>query len=166
MVKKIKVVDVAPVEAIEEIKKEVQPVEEPQPVEDVKDEEEVVLETEPLEDTKEIKEETNEGIDKSRPLEYINCENCNKKVLMNTYKYSHQKVCKAKPTRPPPPPPPPPPEPKKERPKRAPKPKQNKEEPVETPKPAFNGVVSFNKTCSRSIFRHETGKSIHETAKS
>ena len=74
-------------------------------------------------------------------MEYITCENCNKKVLMKTYKYSHQKVCKAS-NVPPPPPPTPEPEPKKA--KRVSKPKEKKEEQVEVPKPEFNGVVSFD----------------------
>jgi hypothetical protein len=138
MVKKIKVVDVTPVEAIEEVAPEPQPVEESQPVEETQPveevKEEVVVEDKPIEETK--------NVDASKkPLEYINCENCNKKVLMKTYKYSHQKVCKAKPA--PPPPPAPEPTPKKERPKRAAKPKEKKEVPVEAPKPEFNGVVSF-----------------------
>ena len=135
MVKKIKVVDVTPVEAIEEVAPEPQPIEEVQPVEEVK--EEVVIEEQPK--TEEV---TSKGLDKSKPLEYINCENCNKKVLMKTYKYSHQKVCKAKPA--PPPPPAPEPTPKKERPKRVAKQKEKKEVPVEAPKPEFNGVVSFD----------------------
>jgi len=142
MAKKIKVVDVSPGEAIEEVTVEVQPVEEAKPVEDVK--EEVVSETKPIEETKEVEEETNKGQEKSKTLEYIKCENCNKQVLMKTYKYSHQKVCKAKPAPPPPPPPPPPPEFKKERPKRVVKPKEKKEEPVETPRPEFDGLVSFD----------------------
>ena len=82
---------------------------------------------------------------------------CNKKVLLKTYKYTHQRLCKAKseptPTTPPTPPPPPPPlpppppptpEPKKQRPKRVSKPKEIQEAPVAPTKPVFDGVVSFN----------------------
>ena len=53
MTKKIKVVDVSPAEAIEEVTVEVQP------VEDVKDE--VISETKPIEETKEVEEETSKG---------------------------------------------------------------------------------------------------------
>ena len=148
MVKKIKVVDVVPIEAIEETQpieevpqvEEVTHVEAAPPIEDVK--EEVEVEDKPMDQVEEV---TSKGNEKSKPLEYINCVNCNKQILMKTYKYSHQKVCKAKPA-PPPPPPPPTPEPKKERPKRVSKPKEKKEEPVETPKPEFSGVVSFDET--------------------
>ena len=153
MVKKIKVVDVTPVEAIEEVAPEPQPVEESQPVEEAQPVEEVVVEDTPIEETNQTKldllsskgallNETKNVDASKKPLEYINCENCNKKVLMKTYKYSHQKVCKAKPA--PPPPPAPEPTPKKERPKRAAKPKEKKEVPIEAPKPEFNGVVSFD----------------------
>ena len=97
---------------------------------------------------------------KKKQLEYVTCEVCNKSMLVKTFKYSHQKLCK-----PEPPPPPPTPEPKAKRvakPKAAPetspnptpqpKPKkvakpaiQSKEvEEVETQsKPTFTGVVSF-----------------------
>ena len=145
MVKKLKVVDVATAGAVEEVK----PVEELQPVDDVKDDvsvEEVtpVEEVKEEKEVKEIKEET-----KTKPLEYINCEVCNKKVLLKTYKYTHQRLCKPKnePSPPPPPtlpPPPPTPEPKKQRPKRVSKPKEIQEAPVAPPKPVFDGVVSFN----------------------
>ena len=69
----------------------------------------------------------------------ITCENCNKSMLMKTYKYSHMKLCKPAVSEPPPPPPTP--EPKaKARAKREPKPKVEKPAPV---KPEFNGNVSF-----------------------
>ena len=140
MVKKIKVVDVAPIEANEEV---VAPIEESQPIEDIKEE---VVET-PIEKIKEVEEVSPLEY---KNLEYINCDKCNKKVLLKTYKYSHQRVCKARSVTPPPPPPPPPPEPKKERPKRVSKPKEKKEEhltinePPMSQKPEFNGVASFD----------------------
>ena len=69
----------------------------------------------------------------------ITCENCNKSMLMKTYKYSHMKLCKPAVSEPPPPPPTP--EPKaKARAKREPKPKVEKPTPA---KPEFNGDVSF-----------------------
>ena len=64
-------------------------------------------------------------------------------MLMKTYRYTHQKLCKDKnappppPTPPPPPPPPPPPTPEP-KPKRASKPKEVKKEAEPM------GVVSFN----------------------
>ena len=140
MVKKIKVVDVATAGAVEEVS----PVEDLQPVDDVENEV-VVEETKPIEDVKEVEE-----VKITKPSEYINCEVCNKKVLLKTYKYTHQRLCKAKteppppPPLPPPPPPPPTPEPQKQRPKRVSKPKEIKEAPVAAPKPVFDGVVSFN----------------------
>jgi hypothetical protein len=136
MVKKIKKVDVSPTDAIEEPQpvEEAPHVDDDQPIEEVKEE---VIEDKPI-----------KGPEKSKPLEYITCENCNKQVLMKTYKYSHKKVCKASNVPPPPPPPPPPPtpepEPKKAKPKRIAKPKEKKEEEVPIPKPQFDGTVSFN----------------------
>ena len=140
MVKKIKVVDVV---------EQVAPVEEVQPVDDVKDDV-PVEEVTPIEEVKEVEETKEEK--KTKPLEYINCEVCNKKVLLKTYKYTHQRLCKNKNEPSPPPPPPPPlpppppptPEPQKQRPKRVSKPKEIKEAPVIPPKPIFDGVVSFN----------------------
>ena len=71
----------------------------------------------------------------------ITCENCNKSMLMKTYKYSHMKLCKPAVSEPPPPPPTPEPKAKaKARAKREPKPKVEKPAPV---KPEFNGNVSF-----------------------
>ena len=145
MVKKIKVVDVSPGDAIEETPQveEPQPVEEAQPVE----EPQVAEETEPI--VEEVKQpEDKPATGKSKPLEYIKCENCNKEVLMKTYKYSHKKICKANP--PPPPPPTPEPEPKKAKAKRIAKPKEMKEE-APIPKPEFNGTVSFNEMKPASI---------------
>ena len=138
MVKKIKVVDVAPVEATE-VPEVVEETEEVKPVEEAKEEE--VVEEKPIaEVVKEI-----EIVKKDKPtMEYITCENCNKKVLMKTYKYSHQKVCKASNVPPPPSPPPPTPEPEPKKTKRVSKPKEKKEEQVEAPKPEFNGFVSFD----------------------
>jgi hypothetical protein len=70
--------------------------------------------------------------------QYITCETCNKNMLLKTYKYTHQKLCRDKNTPPPPPPPPPPPTTPEPKPKRASKPKEVKTEtePI--------GVVSFN----------------------
>ena len=137
MVKKIKVVDVDAIEAPEVIQEVIQ-VEDVKPIEEAKEEE--VIEEQPIaEEIKEI-----EIVKKEKPImEYITCENCNKKVLMKTYKYSHQKVCKSS-NVPPPPPPTPEPEPEPKKAKRVSKPKEKKEEPVEIPKPDFNGVVSFD----------------------
>jgi len=143
MVKKIKVVDVSPVDAMEESPpvEEPPPVEETQPVEEEK-EENVIEEDAPpvVEEVQQLEDKPATG--KTKPSEYIKCENCNKEVLMKTYKYSHKKICKANP---PPPPPPPTPEPeiKKPRPKRIAKPKETKEE-APIPKPEFSGTVSFN----------------------
>ena len=142
MVKKIKVVDVAPADVAETpevVEEESAPqVEDVTPVEEAKEEE--VIEEQPVDEIKEI-----EIVKKEKPMEYITCEHCNKKVLMKTYKYSHQKVCRASNVPPPPPPPPTPePEPKKEKAKRVAKPKEKKEVQVEVPKPEFNGVVSFD----------------------
>ena len=81
---------------------------------------------------------------KKKQMEYVTCEVCNKSMLVKTYKYSHQKLCKPEP--PPPPPPPPTPEPK---PKRAAKakaaPTQQQIEVYQEPsKPTWDGRVSFN----------------------
>jgi hypothetical protein len=140
MVKKIKVVDVAPVDATEapEVVEETPQIEDVRPVEEAK--EEVIEEKPVVEEIKEI-----EIVKNSKPLEYITCEHCNKNVLMKTYKYSHKKVCKAGDVPPPPPPPPTPePEPKKEKAKRVAKPKEKKEQQADTPKPEFDGLVSFD----------------------
>ena len=80
---------------------------------------------------------------KKKQLEYVTCEVCNKSMLVKTFKYSHQKLCK--PSAPEPPPPPPTPEPKA---KRVVKPKAvQKETAVEVyqdhSKPAWDGKVSF-----------------------
>ena len=117
MVKKIKVVDVATeeVKPVEEVKpiEEVKDIEDVKPVEEVKDVEEIKPVEIVVEAIKYVKEEMKP---KKQP-EYINCENCNKKVLMKTYKYSHLNVCKGKKTPPQAPPqapaPPPAPAPEK-----------------------------------------------------
>ena len=102
----------------------------------------MIEETQPLvEEVTDKATQEPKGPEKSKPLEYIKCENCNKEVLMKTYKYSHKKICKANP---PPPPPIPEPEPKKARAKRVARPKEQKEEEAPIPKPEFNGIVSFN----------------------
>ena len=141
MVKKTKVVGVAPVEATEapEVVEEAPQVEDVKRVEEAK--EQVIEEKQIAGEIEEI-----DIVKKDKPtMEYIACENCDKKVLMKTYKYSHKQICKASNIPPPPPPPPTPePEPKKEKAKRVSKPKEKKEEQVEIPKPEFNGVVSFD----------------------
>ena len=138
MVKKLKVVDVEDVKPVEE------PVEnktEPE-VESSSSSEEVKPETPtPVPEVEHV--EKVEKVEESKPKkqpDYITCETCNKKILMKTYKYSHQKLCKEKNA---PPPPPPTPEPKP-RPKRVIKPKQSIETPTEQPKQESDGVVSFN----------------------
>ena len=85
--------------------------------------------------------ETKPKAPKEKKLEYVTCEVCNKSMLVKTFKYSHQKLCK-----PEAPPPPPTPEPK---PKRAAKAKAApKEPPIEVyqdpPKQTWDGRVSFN----------------------
>ena len=126
MVKKLKVVDVfqeEPTNPVEEVK----PVEEVRPVEEVVEpveEEPKVVEEEPkpieiikpVVETEPVKEEVKPIDKKPKQQAEIVCENCNKKMLMKTYKYSHQKLCKP-PTLVPPPPtttPPPQPLPKKQ----------------------------------------------------
>ena len=135
MVKKLKVVDVEDVKPVEE------PVEnktEPE-VESSSSSEEVKPETPtPVPEVEHV-EKVEESKPKKQP-DYMTCETCNKKILMKTYKYSHQKLCKEKNA---PPPPPPTPEPKP-RPKRVIKPKQSIETPTEQPKQESDGVVSFN----------------------
>ena len=146
MVKTLKVVDVAQEAhpAIEETQAE-PPLREDQPIQEEAVKEPVIDEppavvNKPLDEP--IQGKT------AKALEEIVCEHCNKKMLLKTYKYSHQKVCKATPPppppppTPPPPPPPPTPEPKKSRPPRVSKPK----EPIvaHVAKPIFNNEVSFN----------------------
>jgi len=96
MVKKLKVVDVAQTEEAPKIEEPVvDKVEEPvvdkveEPIED-KVEEPFV---EKVEDIQPSKEEETKPEKKS--TQEIVCEHCNKKMLMKTYKYSHQKVCRA-----------------------------------------------------------------------
>jgi len=137
MVKKLKVVDVEDVKPTEEpVENKTEPeIESSSSSEEVKQETptpEVDVEVEKVEKVEETKP-------KKQP-EYTTCETCNKKILMKTYKYSHQKLCKEKNV---PPPPPPAPEPKP-RPKRVSKPKQPIETPTEQPKPESSGIVSFN----------------------
>ena len=100
MVKKLKVVDVDQAEEVVE-EKPIEIVEE-KPVEVVEDKPvEVVEEIKPVEEVKpvdEVKPVTKTIIKpKGKQIEEITCENCNKKMLMKTYKYSHQKLCKSPP---------------------------------------------------------------------
>lgn len=140
MVKKLKVVDVDEVKPAEElIENKIEPeIESSSSSEEVKPEETQAPEIENIEKEEKV-EKVEEPKTKKQP-EYITCETCNKKILMKTYKYSHQKLCKEKNA---PPPPPPTPEPKP-RPKRVIKPKQSIETPTEQPKQESDGVVSFN----------------------
>ena len=118
MVKKLKVVDVAPEEPTNPVE-EVNLVEEVKPVEEIvapveeepKVIEEVEVKPEPTK-PEPTKEEVQPIDKKPKQQAEIVCENCNKKMLMKTYKYSHQKLCKPPATVPPPPttaPPQPPP---------------------------------------------------------
>lgn len=146
MVKKIKVVDVAPSEEAnppEQIQADTNLIEEPKQVEEAtvtNDPEPIAepapeekLEEEPAEEIKPNKQVTKQPVSE----QYAVCEHCNKKMLMKTYRYSHKKQCESKHAPPPPPPPPSPtPEPKKKR--AAPK------EKTPAPKPQFDGVVSFS----------------------
>lgn len=137
MVKKLKVVDVEEIQPTEEtVENKTEPeIESSSSSEDVKPET-AAPEVERLEKVEEPKPK--------KQQEYITCETCNKKILMKTYKYSHQKMCKEK-NAPPPPPPAPTPTPEtKPRPKRVTKPKQPIDTPKEQPKPESSGVVSFN----------------------
>ena len=153
MVKKIKVVDVA----TEEVKpdEETKPIEEVKDIEDVKqvEEDKPVEEVKPVEIVVEAIKDVKEEIKPKKQPEYVNCENCNKKVLMKTYKYSHLNVCKGK-RNPPEPPqaPAPPPTPSPEKPKRA---SKQKEEPIIQEKPEFHGVVSFSNPDPYTILRQE-----------
>jgi hypothetical protein len=102
MVKKLKVVDVdqaeaeKPVEVVEE--KPIEVIEE-KPLEVIEEKQPEVIEQKPPE-VAEVKPEIMKP--KAKPvakltekhIEEVTCENCNKKMLMKTYKYSHQKVCK------------------------------------------------------------------------
>ena len=105
MAKKIKVVDVADNEAVEETPSietpevEIPMIEEPT-VEEPK-------ETEDIPNSEPPKQLLKQPIS----ARYITCDFCNKNMLMKTYKYSHKKLCETKNAPPPPPPPPPPPSP-------------------------------------------------------
>jgi DNA-directed RNA polymerase subunit RPC12/RpoP len=90
MVKKLKVVDVAQTEEasrVEEPAVEETIVEEP--IQEISEEPIKVI-TEEIKPTEEVKPDK-----KPKTIQEIVCEHCNKKMLMKTYKYSHQKVCKA-----------------------------------------------------------------------
>ena len=67
---------------------------------------------------------------KKKKMEYVTCEVCNKSMLVKTYKYSHQKLCK------PEPPPPPHHQPLKQNPKERPKQKQHQ----------LNSILKFIKS--------------------
>ena len=134
---KVKVVDIEnDVPAPEAAPPEASPPEEPTPQPESSQTEESQVEvSKPV-----IEEKQPES--KKKQLEYVTCDVCNKSMLVKTFKYSHQKLCKPEP----PPPPPPTPEPKA---KRVAKPKATpKNEPVEVyqdhSKPAWDGKVSFN----------------------
>jgi len=107
MVRKLKVVDVAPTQAQEaqppqeeEIKPpQVEEVEPPQ-VEEVKPSHEEEIKPSQEEEAKPNEPAQSEQVveakpeKKKKPIEEVVCPNCNKKMLMKTYKYSHQKICK------------------------------------------------------------------------
>jgi len=144
MVKKLKLVDVEaakqPSEEIVEEKPAEEIIEEIQPEVEEKQEEPHIQEAPQPQQAEQPAQES------KKKQQFITCETCNKNMLMKTYRYSHQKLCKDKnapPTAPPPPPPtPPPPPPTPEpKPKRTVKPK----EPQKTePKQETVGVVVFN----------------------
>ena len=95
MVRKLKVVDVAPAQEaqpIEEIKPPQEEEVDPPQVEEVKpshEEESKPDEPAHVEEVVEAKPDK-----KKKPIEEVVCSNCNEKMLMKTYKYSHQKICK------------------------------------------------------------------------
>ena len=120
MVKKIKVVEIDNVEIPETVADE--PIADEPPIqEDVKTDEveppiQEDLKTDEVEPPKEVKTKNQD--------EKITCSICNKTMLMKTYKYTHQKLCK-------------PVEPKS-------KPNKVVEPPKEKPKPKPNEVSSTN----------------------
>ena len=120
MVKKIKVVEIDNVEIPETVADE--PIADEPPIqEDVKTDEveppiQEDLKTDEVEPPKEVKTKNQD--------EKITCSICNKTMLMKTYKYTHQKLCK-------------PVEPKS-------KPNKVAEPPKEKPKPKPNEVSSTN----------------------
>ena len=116
MTRKIKVVEIENVETPETVETPSETVEIPQPVVEEPQEEtldEKVEEVEPPKESKPKKED-----------DKITCSICNKTMLMKTYKYTHQKLCK-------------PVEPKS-------KPNKVVEPPKEKPKPKLNEVSSTN----------------------
>ena len=152
---KVKIVSITPAPTLED--------ETPKPEEETpKPEEETPKPEEKHEEEKPLQIE---DTPKQKKQDYITCENCNKSMLMKTYKYSHLKICKppepeqlrtksqvldskALPLNEPPAPPPPPApaapataaaptKTKKATPKQLPR-----EEVIQ--KPEFNGYVSFN----------------------
>ena len=103
MVRKLKVVDVVQEEAAQPVEEEVKPVEQESSVvepvaEEIKPVEEEIKpveeEIKPVEAPTPAKEKIKPTDKKTKEPVEIVCENCNKKMLMKTYKYSHQKLCK------------------------------------------------------------------------
>ena len=98
MVKKLKVVDVAQAEEAPKVEEPIMDKVEPESKEDEPTKE--IIE----EPTQAIVPEITQGVTKGEEIkpekktkatQEIVCEHCNKKMLMKTYKYSHQKVCSA-----------------------------------------------------------------------
>jgi len=95
MVKKIKVVEVENVETPEPVEKVEAPEPTPPPTpEPITDELEIQEETSEEPKVEEI--ETPTEAKPKKQDEKITCSNCNKTMLMKTYKYTHQKLCKPK----------------------------------------------------------------------
>ena len=99
MVKKLKVVDVAQAEEAPKVEEPiVDKVEEPESKEDEPTKETIEEPTQNI--VPEIIQGATKGEEikpekKTKATQEIVCEHCNKKMLMKTYKYSHQKVCSA-----------------------------------------------------------------------
>ena len=142
---KVKVVSITPAPTLEDEPPK-QEEETPKPEEETPKPEEKPGEK-PAEKHEEEKPLQIEDASKQKKQDYITCENCNKSILMKTYKYSHLKICK--PPEPEPPAPPPPPAPAAPATAAAPT-KTKKATPKQLPreeviqKPEFNGYVSFN----------------------
>ena len=86
MVKKIKVVEIENVETPETVET---PPPTPEPIADELQIQEETSEEPKMEEVESLKESKPKKQD-----EKITCSNCNKTMLMKTYKYTHQKLCK------------------------------------------------------------------------
>lgn len=98
MVKKLKVVDVAQTEEAPKVEEPIMDEVEAPVVEEPSKEiiEEITpLENTPTEDVKPTENIKPEKKSSKGAMQEIVCEHCSKKMLMKTYKYSHQKICRA-----------------------------------------------------------------------